>query len=97
MIRINDCRPLSEREKRSIRDRRMVSFVVRSILLVVIELIVDAEIVGRRLPSALIIGAKKAGTRALLDYLCLHARIVAAGPEVHFFDRYYQRGVDWYR
>jgi len=51
----------------------------------------------RRLPQAIIIGVKKGGTRALLEYLRMHPDVKAPGPEVHFFDRYYQLGSDWYR
>jgi len=51
----------------------------------------------KRLPSAIIVGVKKAGTRALLEYMKLHPNIRAPGPEVHFFDRFYNRGLDWYR
>ncbi|PAA83687.1 hypothetical protein BOX15_Mlig009254g1 [Macrostomum lignano] len=52
---------------------------------------------ARRLPQALIIGAKKSGTRALLAFICMHPDVQAPGPEVHFFDRNYHRGLDWYR
>jgi len=51
----------------------------------------------RRLPDVIIIGAKKSGTRALLEFLKIHPDIRAAGPETHFFDRFYDRGLDWYR
>lgn len=51
----------------------------------------------QRLPQAIIIGVKKAGTRALLEYLRLHPRVRAPGPEIHFFDRHYERGLEWYR
>ncbi|KAK8766705.1 hypothetical protein V5799_006523 [Amblyomma americanum] len=51
----------------------------------------------KRLPSALIIGVKKAGTRALLEFLRLHPDVRATGPETHFFDRHYNRGIEWYR
>ncbi|XP_063596029.1 heparan sulfate glucosamine 3-O-sulfotransferase 6-like [Penaeus indicus] len=51
----------------------------------------------RRLPQVLIIGVKKAGTRALLEFLRVHPSIRAAGPEVHYFDRFYTRGLAWYR
>lgn len=51
----------------------------------------------RRLPQALIIGVKKGGTRALLEFLRLHPDVRAAGSEPHFFDRYYDRGLDWYK
>ncbi|KAL4241100.1 hypothetical protein ACF0H5_001878 [Mactra antiquata] len=50
----------------------------------------------RRLPQAIIIGVKKCGTRALLEYLRLHPSIKATGPEPHFFDRYYHLGLEWY-
>ena len=51
----------------------------------------------RRLPGAIIIGVKKAGTRALLEFLRLHPDVRAPGPEPHFFDRNYHRGLDWYK
>ncbi|CDQ68302.1 unnamed protein product [Oncorhynchus mykiss] len=51
----------------------------------------------RRLPQALIIGVKKGGTRALLEFLRLHPDIRALGSEPHFFDRHYARGLHWYR
>ncbi|KAM7296520.1 hypothetical protein ISCGN_021678 [Ixodes scapularis] len=55
------------------------------------------ESLERRLPRSLIIGVKKAGTRALLEFLRLHPDVRASGPETHFFDRHYNRGVEWYR
>ena len=51
----------------------------------------------RRLPQAIIIGVKKAGTRALLEFLRRHPMVKGAGPEVHFFDKNYHRGLKWYR
>ncbi|CAH1391491.1 unnamed protein product [Nezara viridula] len=51
----------------------------------------------RRLPDALVIGVKKSGTRALLEFLRLHPDVRAAGSEVHFFDKYYHKGFNWYR
>lgn len=51
----------------------------------------------RRLPHALIIGVKKGGTRALLEFLRLHPDVRALGSEPHFFDRHYARGLGWYR
>ena len=51
----------------------------------------------RRLPQAIIVGVKKSGTRALLEYLRLHPDIRGTGPEPHFFDRHYHLGIDWYR
>ncbi|KAF7705061.1 heparan sulfate (glucosamine) 3-O-sulfotransferase 3-like [Silurus meridionalis] len=52
---------------------------------------------ARRLPHALIIGVKKGGTRALLEFLRLHPDVRALGSEPHFFDRHYARGLTWYR
>lgn len=54
-------------------------------------------IASRQLPSALIIGVKKGGTRALLEFMRLHPDIRAAGSEVHFFDHHYSKGFHWYR
>ncbi len=53
----------------------------------------------RRLPYCLIIGARKAGTRALLTFLDLHPQIRTAKNEVHFFDNdeSYARGLEFYR
>ncbi|XP_029661227.1 heparan sulfate glucosamine 3-O-sulfotransferase 6 isoform X1 [Formica exsecta] len=52
---------------------------------------------SRQLPTALIIGVKKGGTRALLEFLRLHPAIRAAGSEVHFFDHHYVKGFRWYK
>ncbi|KAL8597154.1 hypothetical protein ACOMHN_050490 [Nucella lapillus] len=51
----------------------------------------------RQLPQCLIIGARKAGTRALLFFLNRHSQIQTAGREIHFFDKNYHLGLDWYR
>ena len=53
----------------------------------------------RRLPQCLIIGTRKAGTRALLSFLDLHPQIRVAKNEVHFFDddENYEMGMEWYR
>uniref|UniRef100_A0ABM5FM91 Sulfotransferase n=1 Tax=Pogona vitticeps TaxID=103695 RepID=A0ABM5FM91_9SAUR len=51
----------------------------------------------KRLPQAVIIGVKKGGTRALLEFLRVHPDVRAAGAEPHFFDRNYERGLTWYR
>lgn len=55
--------------------------------------------IQKRLPSALIIGVKKGGTRALIDALEMHPQIVPAKREVHFFDNesLYEKGLQWYR
>lgn len=61
---------------------------------------------ARILPSFLVIGAQRAGTTSLFDYLSRHPQV--AGPssgdgsvawpkELHFFDERFSRGLDWYR
>ncbi|CAG9830606.1 unnamed protein product [Diabrotica balteata] len=43
------------------------------------------------------VGVKKGGTRALLEFIRVHPDVRAAGSEVHFFDKNYVRGFQWYR
>jgi hypothetical protein len=57
----------------------------------------NANNLSKKLPSAIIIGAKKCGTRALLKFIGAHPNVSTAGAEVHFFDRFYHMGLDWYR
>ncbi|KAJ8318972.1 hypothetical protein KUTeg_004063, partial [Tegillarca granosa] len=52
---------------------------------------------SKKLPQALIIGVKKSGTKALLEFLRIHPDIRAPGAEVHFFDKFYSKGFKWYR
>lgn len=52
---------------------------------------------SKKLPQAIIIGVKKGGTRALLEFLRVHPDIRAVGAEPHFFDRSYDKGLEWYR
>lgn len=52
---------------------------------------------SKKLPQAIIIGVKKGGTRALLEFLRLHPDVRAVGAEPHFFDRNYDKGFEWYR
>ncbi len=49
----------------------------------------------KRLPDVVIIGARKGGTRALIEFLKLHPMLKSAGPEIHFFDKHYHKGPDW--
>ena len=52
----------------------------------------------KRFPTALIIGVRKGGTRALLEMLKMHPDIVTARNELHYFDRdeNFVQGVQWY-
>ncbi|XP_027705916.1 heparan sulfate glucosamine 3-O-sulfotransferase 3B1-like [Vombatus ursinus] len=52
---------------------------------------------NKKLPQAIIIGVKKGGTRALLEFLRVHPDVRAVGAEPHFFDRSYDKGLTWYR
>lgn len=48
-------------------------------------------------PAFLGIGAQKAGTSALFDYLSLHPQIVpGSSKELHFFCDKHERGLNWY-
>ena len=53
----------------------------------------------RRLPGCIILGVRKAGTRALLEYMGMHPGIAFATEEIGYFsnDKYYKKGLDWYR
>ena len=55
------------------------------------------EPLQRRLPHCIIIGEMKCGTRALLDYIGLHPDIAIAVNETKFFDKNYNKGLEWYR
>ncbi|XP_075035634.1 heparan sulfate glucosamine 3-O-sulfotransferase 2-like [Mixophyes fleayi] len=51
----------------------------------------------KKLPQAIIVGVKKGGTRAVLEFIRVHPEVRAMGTEPHFFDRNYERGLDWYK
>ena len=52
----------------------------------------------RPFPDFLIIGAQKAGTTALYQYLARHPQVrPAITKEVHYFDANFERGERWYR
>ena len=49
-------------------------------------------------PEFLIIGAQKGGTTSLYEYLVKHPQVRAARwKEIHYFDRFEERGWNWYR
>jgi hypothetical protein len=61
---------------------------------------------ARMLPTFLIVGAQRAGTTALFFHLRRHPDVasprgvdqsVAWGKELHFFDKRFDKGLDWYR
>lgn len=50
-----------------------------------------------RLPDYCVVGAMKSGTTAIARYLEAHPDcFLAPGKEVHFFDRHFERGAEWY-
>ena len=54
----------------------------------------------QRFPQCIIIGVRKSGTRALLEFLGVHPDVRIVQEEVHFFDQddiYYGQGMEWYR
>jgi hypothetical protein len=49
------------------------------------------------LPTVVIAGAQKCGTSTLAVLLRRHPRVFMSKPkELHFFDRHFKRGLDWY-
>ena len=57
----------------------------------------DAKVLSGRLPTFLIIGAMRSGTSTLARWLVEHPGVfMAPGKELHFFDRHFDRGVNWY-
>lgn len=54
---------------------------------------------GVTLPSFLVIGAQRAGSSLLHRILDLHPQVYVPTErkEIHFFDWYFERGVDWYQ
>ena len=54
---------------------------------------------AKRLPQCIIIGARKGGTQALVEFLRIHPRIKIGNKEIHFFDydNKYKKGLEYYR
>ena len=52
----------------------------------------------RTLPNFIIIGAQKAGTSSLFEYLREHPQVaVPFRKEIHYFDLNYLKGLNWYK
>jgi len=50
------------------------------------------------LPDFLIIGAAKSGTTSLYQYLTQHPLVIpGVGKEVYFFDKKFDKGINWYK
>lgn len=53
---------------------------------------------SRALPDFIIIGAQRSGSTSLYNYLAEHPCVSPTlHKEVHFFDEYFDRGVEWYK
>jgi len=53
---------------------------------------------ARALPDFLVLGAQKAGTTSLFNYLCLHPKIVGSVPkEIFYFCSHLEKNERWYR
>ena len=55
---------------------------------------------SKKFPGAIIIGVRKGGTGALLEFLRTHPRVVANKEEMHFFSddqNKYAKGMQWYQ
>jgi len=49
-------------------------------------------------PDFIILGTQKGGTTSLYNYLSNHSKIrVGSRREIHFFDRNYEKGINWYK
>ena len=58
---------------------------------------IKTELKGR-LPDFIILGTQKGGTTSLYNYLINHSKISGGSRrEIHFFDKYYEKGVHWYK
>lgn len=54
--------------------------------------------VPERLPNFVIVGAPRSGTTTLASYLGEHPEVyIPPTKEVRFFNRHWERGIDWYR
>jgi hypothetical protein len=49
------------------------------------------------LPTFLVVGAMRSGTTSLYRYLQAHPQVHMPRKEVHFFDRRFDLGLEWYR
>src|SRR4051794_13012479 len=51
------------------------------------------------LPNFLVVGAQRSGTTIFHQILLTHSEIYVPSrrKEIHFFDRYFDRGLNWYK
>ncbi|XP_059477521.1 heparan sulfate glucosamine 3-O-sulfotransferase 6-like isoform X2 [Neocloeon triangulifer] len=51
----------------------------------------------QKFPTTYLIGAPRCGTVALMDFLGLHPEVQIVETEIHYFDKYFSNGIDWYK
>ena len=88
---------VDDEDQRNVNDRDNFEARTKPYYRTSSELSHEYQNATKKLPEAIIIGVKKAGTRALLEFLRIHPDVRAPGPEPHFFDRNYDKGLEWYR
>ena len=50
------------------------------------------------LPDFLIIGVSRSGTTSIYNYLTMHPNVIPAfRKEIHYFERNFHRGINWYK
>ncbi len=52
---------------------------------------------GPPLPTFVVIGSMRSGSTSLYKYLQVHPDVFMPRKEIHFFDRRWHHGLDWYR
>jgi Sulfotransferase family len=52
---------------------------------------------GPPLPNFVIVGAMRSGSTSLYKYLQVHPQVWMPRKEIHFFDKRWDNGLDWYR
>jgi sulfotransferase family protein len=87
----------TERKKRKKRAEREIFELERELHAVERRATGEEGATGA-LPDFLIIGGKKCGTTSLYHLLAQHPLVEpAAAKELHFFDRIFDEGIEWYR
>lgn len=53
--------------------------------------------VRKRMPNFLIAGVQRGGTTSINRMLNQHPDLFVFRKEIHFFDKHYEKGIDWYK
>ena len=107
--KLKNARQLLEQQRKTLRYKeRMISGLKnklhpKEVFLLENELRAEewraaGEPVPEVLPNFVIIGAQKSGTTFLYNLLTRHPYVEGTfEKEVHYFDRYFEKGIEWYR